>query len=175
MEPRQERAGRQTTTVASEAPAVPKPSLPQIYRLRPRENGGSTAPTACTKLPCSPGPSSTTPSVPNISDLTHLTYEEYKAFDLSSTQHHDLIGNIRAEVPVMDVHEIDNWLLNSLAKQLEICIFPTAKLMHINPVAVKRMLDTEFRKAYGQDVEDSISGQKQQRRKRHDSAELSDN
>lgn len=45
-------------------------------QLRPRENGGNTAPTARTKLPSSSDPVSTTPNVPHISELTGLTYEE---------------------------------------------------------------------------------------------------
>ena len=138
--------------------------------LRPRENGGKAAPAACTKPLCSSGPVSTMPNVPNISDLADLTYDEYKAFSLSSAQQHDLIGEIRAEIPLVDADEVNNWLLDSLAKQLSACVFPTAKMMHIDPVAVKRMLDTEFRRAYGQDLEASIIEQERQRAKRNDSA-----
>jgi hypothetical protein len=139
-------------------------------QLRRRENHRNAASAACTTPPCSFDQSSTTPNVPHISDLTNLTYEEYKAFDLSSTQQHDLIGEIRAELPLVDAHEVDNWLLDSLEKQLSTCIFPIAKMMHIDPVAMKRMLDTEFRKAYGQDAEASIIERERQRAKRNDSA-----
>lgn len=79
----------------------------------------------------------------------------------------------------MDVHKVDNWLLDSLAKQLEMCISPTAKMIHIDPAAVKRMLDTEFRKAYGQEVEASIAEQERQREKQYekqcDSVDRTDN
>lgn len=77
-----------------------------------------------------------------------LTFEQYEAFGLSSAQQHELIGEIRAETPLVEAHEVDNWLLDSLAKQLSTCIFPLAKMMHIDSDAAKRMLDTEFRKAY---------------------------
>ncbi|KAF3049031.1 hypothetical protein E8E11_007288 [Didymella keratinophila] len=75
-------------------------------QLRPRENGGDAAPAACTKPPCSSGPGSTIPNAPNISDLTDLKLEGYKPFDLSSTQQQDLISEIRAELPLVDAHEV---------------------------------------------------------------------
>jgi hypothetical protein len=141
---------------------MPKPKKQKLsIQLHDREPGDNTAPAAHTRTTHSSDPSPTTSNVPSISDLTNLTYDEYKAFNLSISQQHALIGRLRDEVPLMDVHNVDNWLLESLAKQLETCIFPTAKMMHIDPAAVRRMLDIEFRKAYGQGVETSIIEERQ--------------
>jgi hypothetical protein len=55
-------------------------------------------------------------------------------------------------------------LLADLAKQLEIGVFPTCKIMHVNPKAVKRMMDDQFRKAYGLEVEEEMFELAQARR-----------
>ena len=153
--------------------AKPKKQKLSVH-LRPRENGGDAAPAACTKPPCSSGPGSTVPNALNISDLTNLTFEGYKALDLSSTQQHDLIGEIRGEISLADAHEVDNWPVASLAKQLSACILPAAKILHIDPAAVKRILDTEFQKAYGQDMQASVIQQERQRAKGDDSTTTMD-
>lgn len=129
------------------------------------QDGGNTAPPAPTEprsQPAIPHPLPRVPHVTNITDLTNLTFEELREFNLDDTQQHNLIGQIRSDLPIIDVHEIDKLLLDSLAKQLRLCIFPTAQMMHIDPFAVKRMLDTEFRKAYGQEVERNIRVQEGQ-------------
>ncbi|KAJ4403179.1 hypothetical protein N0V91_006756 [Didymella pomorum] len=85
------------------------------------------------------------PNVPNVTDFTGQI-----------AQQHDLIGEIRVEIQLVDADEVDKWLLDSLAKQLSACISPNTEMIHIDPVAVKLMLDTKFRKAYVQDVKASI-------------------
>ena len=45
-----------------------------------------------------------------------------------------------------------------MAQQLELAVFPTCKMMQVEPVAVKRMLDDQFRKAYGAEVDASVLG-----------------
>jgi hypothetical protein len=102
----------------------------------------------------SPAPSASgTFAKPSIPDFT---YEDHKAAGLSITEQHDLIGKIREEVPIIDRDEIDDLILSDAAKQLQLCVFPMCKMLHIDPKAVKRMLDAEFRKAYGPDVDDEV-------------------
>ncbi|KAF1912077.1 hypothetical protein BDU57DRAFT_402746, partial [Ampelomyces quisqualis] len=86
-----------------------------------------------------------------------LSFEEYKAAHLNINEQHALIGRIRDEVPLADRDEIDGFLLMEAAKQLELCVFPMCKMMHVDPKAVKKMLDDQFRKAYGLDVEDETT------------------
>ncbi|KAH7069816.1 hypothetical protein BKA63DRAFT_476814 [Paraphoma chrysanthemicola] len=86
---------------------------------------------------------------PSIFDFT---FEDYKATGLNIAEQHALIGKIREEVPLIDRAEIDGLMLSEAAKQLELCVFPMCKMMHIDPKAVKRMLDWEFRKAYGDEM-----------------------
>jgi hypothetical protein len=100
-----------------------------------------------------PGTEPDTFAKPSISDFT---YEDYKAAGLSITEHHDLIGKIREEVPIIDRDEIDGLILSDIAKQLQLCVFSMCKMLHIDPKAVKRMLDAEFWKAYGPDVDDEV-------------------
>jgi hypothetical protein len=90
---------------------------------------------------------------PSVADYT---FEEYKAAGINIEDQHKLIGDLRSEMPIIDRDEIDNLLLHSLAQQLELTIFPTCKMMHMDPMAVKRMLDDQFRKAYGAEVDVSI-------------------
>lgn len=99
------------------------------------------------------GPEPNTSARPSISDFA---YEDYKAAGLSITEQHDLIGKIREEVPIIDRDEIDGLILSDAAKQLQLCIFPMCKMLHIDPKAVKSMLDAEFRKAYGLYVDDEV-------------------
>ncbi|KAH9876598.1 hypothetical protein J1614_003729 [Plenodomus biglobosus] len=99
-----------------------------------------------------PPPSDSEDTPPNFSHPLHLkdfTFEQYKATHLNVTEQHDLIGKLRAEVPLIERDAIDSMLLRSLAQQLELVIFPTARMMHVDPRAVWRMLEDEFRKAYG--------------------------
>ncbi|KAH7074176.1 hypothetical protein FB567DRAFT_505138 [Paraphoma chrysanthemicola] len=86
---------------------------------------------------------------PSIFDFT---FEDYKAAGLNIAEQHALIGKIREEVPLIDRDEIDGLMLSEAAKQLELCVFPMCKMMHVDPRAVKRMLDREFRKTYGEDL-----------------------
>ncbi|KAF1940354.1 hypothetical protein EJ02DRAFT_456090 [Clathrospora elynae] len=90
------------------------------------------------------------PPKPSVADYT---FEQYKAAGLNIDEQHSLIDEIRAELPIIDRDEVDDAILRSLAQQLELCIFPTCKMMHIDPTAVKRMMDDQFRKAYGLEAE----------------------
>ena len=98
-------------------------------------------------------PKPTAPAEPSIFDFT---FEDYKAANLNIQEQQDLIGKIREEVPMIDRDEIDGLLLSEAAKQLEMCVFPMCKMMHIDPKAVKRMLDEQFRRAYGLEVEQEV-------------------
>lgn len=144
------------------------------FQRQPTKEEACTAPTASTDSRSQPidtqQPLLSTPRAPNITDLTNLTFEEFKELNLNENQQRNLIGQIRSELPLGDVDEVDKVLLDSLAKQLRLCIFPTAHIMHIDPAAVKRMLDTEFREAYGLDVEARILAQEGQH-ERQDSTE----
>jgi hypothetical protein len=85
--------------------------------------------------------------------ITDYTFEQYQAANLNKDQKHALIGALRDELPVIDRDEVDDVLLRSMGQQLELAVFPTCKMMQVDPTAVKRMLDDQFRKAYGADVE----------------------
>jgi hypothetical protein len=93
-------------------------------------------------------------SAPEPSTFDDFTFEDYKAANLNVDQQYDLIGKLHNEVPLVDRDEIHSMLLADLAKQLEIGMFPTCKMMHVDPKAVKRMMDDQFRKAYGSEVEE---------------------
>jgi hypothetical protein len=88
--------------------------------------------------------------------VADYTFEEYKAAGLNIEDQHKLIGDLRSEMPIIDRDEVDNLLLQSLAQQLELTIFPTCKMMHLDPTAVKRMLDDQFRKAYGPEMDVAV-------------------
>lgn len=83
-------------------------------------------------------------------------FKEYETAKLNIREQYDFIGRIRNEIPLIDRDEIDSWFLSELAKQLEISIFPACKMLHVEPKAVKRMIDEQFRKAYGLEVEQEI-------------------
>ncbi|KAF2123862.1 hypothetical protein P153DRAFT_435511 [Dothidotthia symphoricarpi CBS 119687] len=104
--------------------------------------------------PLTPPPAAT--AIPPKPAVTDFTYEDYKRAGLNTSEQHNLIGQIRNETPQIERDMVDSWLLGKLAKQLEIAIFPTCKMMHIDPAAVKRMLDEQFRKAYGVEVEAEV-------------------
>ena len=106
---------------------------------RPKSNAARSRST--TPAP-PPAPTSAAPS------LFDFTYEEYKAANLNVSEQWELIGKIREEVPLTDRDEIDGLLLANMAKQLDECIFPTCKMMHVDPRAVKEMLMKAFDKAY---------------------------
>lgn len=99
-------------------------------------------------------------SVPPSLPLSHptsaaLTFANYQSARYSSIDDQfSFITGLRAEVPAAERDAIDVDLLRDLAKQLALCVFPTAKMMQVDPVKVKRMLDEEFRRAYGDDVAD---------------------
>jgi hypothetical protein len=100
-------------------------------------------------LPNTSSPSFPAPAATPVPSLPDLTYESYKAANLDVTQQHDLIGQIRREIPLVERDEIDSMVLADAAKQLELCVFPMCKMMHIDAKAVKRMLDEAFGKAFG--------------------------
>lgn len=85
--------------------------------------------------------------------VADYTFEQYQAASLSVGEKHSLIGKLRDEMPIMDRDEIDELTLREVSHIFELCIFPTCKMMQIDPVAVKRMLDDQFRKAYGVEAE----------------------
>jgi hypothetical protein len=114
--------------------------------------------------PEAPSASSVPNSAPEPSTFDDFTFEDYKAAKLNIDQQYDLIGKLNNEVPLVDRDEIHSMLLADLAKQLEIGVFPTCKMMHVDPKAVKRMMDDQFRKAYGLAVEEEIFELAQARR-----------
>ena len=100
-------------------------------------------------------PRAARPEPPKLS-VADYTFEEYKAAKLSIDDQHSVIGKLRDEMPIIDRDEVDDALLRSMAQQLERCIFPTCKIMHVDPAAVKRMLDEQFRRSYGLEVEAKV-------------------
>jgi len=92
---------------------------------------------------------------PSIADYT---FEQYQAANLNVVEKHNLIGKLRDEMPIMDRDEVDELTLRDLGTVLERCVLPTCKMMQISPVAVKRMLDDQFRRAYGLEVEADVLG-----------------
>jgi hypothetical protein len=93
------------------------------------------------------------PPKPSVPDYT---FEQYKAANPDIRDQHSLIGKLRGEIPIIDRDEVDDALLQSMAQQLELCIFPTCKMMQVDPAAVKRMLDEQFRRSYGLKVEAEV-------------------
>jgi hypothetical protein len=93
-----------------------------------------------------------TPSEKLEPSIADYTFEQYKAANLNIDQQHDIIGKLRNELPIIDRDEVDDTLLRSMAQQFELAIFPTCKMMHVDPLAVKRMFDNQFRMAYGPEV-----------------------
>ncbi|KAH7381221.1 hypothetical protein DE146DRAFT_279333 [Phaeosphaeria sp. MPI-PUGE-AT-0046c] len=102
-----------------------------------------------TAIPSTPAESRpATSTIPRIAapierSIYGLTFEEYKAANLDVQQQHDLIGQIRHEIPLIERDEIDAYLLTEAAKQLEMYILPMCKMMHVDPKAVKTMLDEQ--------------------------------
>ncbi|KAI4661069.1 uncharacterized protein J4E79_005637 [Alternaria viburni] len=103
-------------------------------------------------------PPNTTPVAKREPSITEYTFEQYQAANLNDDEKHAVIGKLRGELPIIDRDEVDDVLLRSMAQQLELAVFPTCKMMQVEPVAVKRMLDDAFRKAYGAEVEASVLG-----------------
>ena len=93
-----------------------------------------------------------TPSEKLEPSIADYTFEQYKAANLNIDQQHDIIGKLRNELPIIDRDEVDDTLLRSMAQQFELAIFPTCKMMHVDPLAVKRMFDNQLRMAYGPEV-----------------------
>ena len=100
-------------------------------------------------------PRTTVPHTPPPS-TADSTFEQYQAANLNVVEKHNLIGKLRDEMSIMDRDEVDELTLRDLGTVLERCIFPTCKMMQISPVAVKRMLDDHFRRAYGLEVEADV-------------------
>jgi hypothetical protein len=124
-------------------------STPQIRKKKLKVRLGLPIDTA-------PVPTSTAPVPSTEPSIFDFTFEDYKAANLNINEQHDLIGKIREEVALIDRDEIDGLILEDMAKQLQMCVFATCKMMHVDPVAMKRMLDGEFRKAYGVDIAEEI-------------------
>ncbi|KAL1801523.1 hypothetical protein ACET3X_001865 [Alternaria dauci] len=103
-----------------------------------------------TKPPIAAAPKKLEPSI------TDYTFEQYKAANLNIDEQYDIIGKIRNELPIIDRDEVDNTLLRSIGQQFELAIFPTCKMMHVDPLSVKRMFDDQFRRAYGPEVEAEV-------------------
>ncbi|KAI4924294.1 uncharacterized protein J4E92_007375 [Alternaria infectoria] len=103
-------------------------------------------------------PPNTTTVAKREPSITEYTFEQYQAANLNDDEKHAVIGKLRGELPIIDRDEVDDVLLRSMAQQLELAVFPTCKMMQVEPVAVKRMLDDQFRKAYGAEVEAEVLG-----------------
>jgi hypothetical protein len=93
-------------------------------------------------------PAEPAPAPAPAAPTTFLTFEEYKASGLDIIEQHELIGSIRNDIPKADRDYIDSLLLDKAAKQLEMCIFPMCKMMHVDKDAVWRMLEDQYHKAY---------------------------
>ncbi|KAI4684415.1 uncharacterized protein J4E84_006405 [Alternaria hordeiaustralica] len=102
-------------------------------------------------------PPNTTPVAKRKPSITEYTFEQYQAANLNDDEKHAVIGKLRGELPIIDRDEVDEVLLRSMAQQLDLAVFPTCKMMQVDPAAVKRMLDDQFRKAYGAEVEASVT------------------
>jgi len=100
----------------------------------------------------------TTPVAKREPSITEYTFEQYQAANLNDDEKHAVIGKLRGELPIIDRDEVDEVLLRSMAQQFELAVFPTCKMMQVEPVAVKRTLDDQFRKAYGAEVEAEVLG-----------------
>ena len=103
-------------------------------------------------------PPNSTPVAKREPGITDYTFEQYQAANLNDEQKHAVIGKLRDELPIIDRDEVDDVLLRSMGQQLELAVFPTCKMMQVEPVAVKRMLDDQFRKAYGAELEADVLG-----------------
>jgi len=103
-------------------------------------------------------PPNTTPVAKREPSITDYTFEQYQAANLNDDQKYAVIGKLRDELPIIDRDEVDEVLLRSMGQQLGLAVFPACKMMQVDPVAVKRMLDDQFRKAYGAEVEASVLG-----------------
>ena len=103
-------------------------------------------------------PPNTTPVAKREPSITDYTFEQYQAANLNDDEKHAVIGKLRGELPIIDRDEVDDVLLRSMGQQLELAVFPTCKMMQVEPAAVKRMLDDAFRKAYGAEVEAEVLG-----------------
>jgi len=103
---------------------------------------GTANTTSSTLQPAQPAHA---PPEPSILDLT---FEEHKNANLNIDEQHGLIGQIRDETPAEDLEYIDALMLGKLAKQLDMCIFPMCKMMHIDKNAVWKMLEQQFKKTY---------------------------
>jgi hypothetical protein len=99
-------------------------------------------------LQIEPKPAEPAPAPAPAAPTTFLTFEEYKASGLDIIEQHELIGSIRNDIPKADRDYIDSLLLDKAAKQLEMCIFPMCKMMHVDKDAVWRMLEDQYHKAY---------------------------
>jgi hypothetical protein len=135
-------------------------TTPQLRKKKLQVRIGFEHEANCTRAPTPHTPGFSRPGTPSVSSMAKpkapvepsvfdLSFEEYKAANLNIDEQHALIGKIRDEVPLADRDEIDMFLLKEAAKQLELCVFPMCKMMHVDPMAVKKMLDDQFRKAYG--------------------------
>jgi hypothetical protein len=141
-------------------------TTPQLHKKKLQLRVGFDIGTRRDKTPAPPAPGLLRSTVPSVyptpspaqepSMFEDFTFEDYKAANFNVDQQYDLIGRLRHEVPPVDRDEIDSLLLADAAKQLEMCIFPMCKMMHVDPKAVKRMLDEQFRKSYGSEIEEDI-------------------
>jgi hypothetical protein len=134
------------------------------FEFESKRNSTSAPSARSPTYPEAPSASSIPNPAPVPSTFDDFTFEDYKAANLNVDQQYDLISKLHNEVPLVDRDEIHSMLLADLAKQLEIGVFPTCKIMHVNPKAVKRMMDDQFRKAYGLEVEEEMFELAQARR-----------
>ncbi|KAL5117352.1 hypothetical protein ACEQ8H_004797 [Pleosporales sp. CAS-2024a] len=138
---------------------MPMPAVPSLIDLHLQHIAPPASPYPQTYPPHfgPKHPSSNEPSIPKDLDVTGLTFEQYKNMNLDFATQHELIGRIRDEVPLIDRDEIDSLLLADAGRQLRNGIFNVLKMMHVNPKAVKSMLDDQFRCFYGPDVNEETN------------------
>lgn len=138
---------------------MPMPSLPTMMDLylQNRESPATPPPKVYPANFAPADPKTHKPAIPENFDIASLTYPDYKALNLNFVQEHELIGRIREEVPLIDRDEVDSIILADSGKQLKNGIFTLCRMMHIDPKAVKLMMDQQFREFYGPEVHRKVS------------------
>ncbi|KAF2825402.1 hypothetical protein CC86DRAFT_419419 [Ophiobolus disseminans] len=137
------------TSLNADSPrsSTPFASQSSRHKLSGTSKKSSRQSTPALQSQDTPGEAQSAPAPAELS-IFDFTYEEYKAANLNISQQYDLIGQVRQQIPVADRDDIDCHLLSKLAMQLEVAIFPTCKMMQVDPQAVKSMLLEQFYKAY---------------------------
>ncbi|KAH3945159.1 hypothetical protein HBI56_057430 [Parastagonospora nodorum] len=138
---------------------MPMPSLPTMMDLylQSLESPATPPPRVYPANFAPADPKTHEPAIPKDFDIASLTYTDYKALNLSFVQEHEVIGRIREEVPLIDRDQVDSIILADAGKQLKNGVFTLCRMMHIDPKAVKLMIDQQFREFYGPEVSREVS------------------